>query len=195
MKSVEMLRIILLATIVTANDAGIPHLEDEITPRGNRQQGCRRRNEHVCMRCSYQQDGTPVPEYFCATIADGCPAEVCCDIKTEETCYDETTKDPISCARYDEGGCPCPSSQVKCGVSHFSSGYCTALCCDWRVEQTCHNGNGKPISCRKYDDGPCPSPKKPNRQKKHRPPRPNWRKKHRPRRPSQNPNKSNSLND
>jgi len=59
--------------------------------------------------------------------------------------------------RYDEGGCPCPSGEVKCGVSEYSSGYCTTLCCDWTIEQTCYDSNREPISCRRYEDGPCPA--------------------------------------
>jgi len=60
--------------------------------------------------------------------------------------------------RYDEGGCPCPKEQVKCGVSQFSSGYCTTLCCDWTIEETCYDGNMEPAYCKKYDDGICPNP-------------------------------------
>ena len=59
--------------------------------------------------------------------------------------------------RYDEGGCPCPSGETKCGVSEYSSGYCTTLCCDWTIEQTCYDSNREPISCRRYEDGPCPT--------------------------------------
>ena len=59
--------------------------------------------------------------------------------------------------RYDQGGCPCPSGEVKCGVSEYSSGYCTTLCCDWTIEQTCYDSNREPISCRRYEDGPCPT--------------------------------------
>jgi hypothetical protein len=57
--------------------------------------------------------------------------------------------------RYDKGGCPCPSGEVKCGESEYSSGYCTTLCCDWKTQATCYDGY-TPISCRSYDDAPCP---------------------------------------
>ena len=96
-----------------------------------------------------------MPEHFCANLSDDCPPEVCCDIQTEETCFNKTTWDPIGCARFDEGGCPCPDGEVKCGANEFSSGYCTTVCCDWTIEQTCYDGNGEPLYCKKYEDGAC----------------------------------------
>mmetsp|Transcript_16006 Transcript_16006/g.38454 ORF Transcript_16006/g.38454 Transcript_16006/m.38454 type:complete len:172 (+) Transcript_16006:100-615(+) len=143
---VDALRMIFLAAIAAAN--GVV-------------QGCDHQTELECMRCGYGQDGTPIPEYYCADIDDGCSVEVCCDIRTEETCYNETTGDPYSCVRYDEGGCPCSGeNQTKCGVSQFSNGYCTTQClvhCDWTVEETCYDDNWEPASCKKYEDGPCPT--------------------------------------
>lgn len=179
MKLYEMLQAVMVAAIIIATNAADYNVEDENTPRGNRQElTCRIRTDHVCIRCSYLIDGTPVPEYFCTDSEDECPAAVCCDILREETCYDEETNDPTSCARRDGGGCPCPSDQERCGVSHFSNGFCTALCCDWRTEQTCHNRNGKAVLCKKYDDGPCPPLKNPKREHHNR----NWRNKHSPKR-------------
>ena len=81
---VDALRMIFLAAIAAAN--GVV-------------QGCDHQTELECMRCGYGQDGTPIPEYYCADIDDGCSVEVCCDIRTEETCYNETTGDPYSCVR------------------------------------------------------------------------------------------------
>lgn len=170
MNSTAMLRIMLLAAVATAahgaNVNNIPRLEDNITPRQAQQQ-CDPQTEQQCTRCSYGKDGAPIPEYYCApsdTIAGGndgsggCPEAVCCNVRTEETCYDETTEVATSCARYDEGGCPCPEGQVRCGVSQFSSGYCTSLCCDWTIEETCYDGNMEPAYCKRYDDGTCPNP-------------------------------------
>jgi len=51
------------------------------------------------MKCSYEIDGSPRPEYYCASLSDDCPNEVCCNIHTEEKCYDDITGDPTSCKR------------------------------------------------------------------------------------------------
>ena len=163
------------------------YLTQKITPR--RQEQCEGRNKIPSMRCDYGQDGTPIAEPYCVNIEDGCPVVVCCDLRTEEPCYDEATGNPLSCVRcvlrivvasserhrgsalcrlnqhlnmtlfyarqrYDKGGCPCPSGEMKCGESEYSSGYCTTLCCDWKTQATCYDGY-TPISCRNYDDGPC----------------------------------------
>jgi len=117
-------------------------------------------NQQLCQRCSYNSDGTPYPEYYCTSNSTPCPPLVCCDIATEDTCYDSTTDDPISCARRVDGGCDCPDdSQVKCHGGDHTSAVCTTLCCDWRIEQTCMNSNNEPIMCKRYEDGPCPIPK------------------------------------
>lgn len=131
------------------------HFFRQITPRDSRQQQCDPQTEHLCVKCAYEQDGTPTPEHYCADLSKDCPVAVCCDIRTEETCFDAITWDPIGCARYDRGGCPCPEGEVKCGANEFSSGYCTKLCCDWSTEQTCYDENWEPAYCKKYDDGPC----------------------------------------
>lgn len=146
-----MIRITFIAVINAAVNAEI-NLEDKITPR--RQEQCKGRNKIPCMRCDYGQDGTPIAEPYCVNIEDGCPVVVCCDLRTEEPCYDEATGNPLTCVRYDKGGCPCPSGEMKCGESEYSSGYCTTLCCDWKTQATCYDGY-TPISCRSYDDGPC----------------------------------------
>lgn len=73
-------------------------------------------------------------EHYCAELSQGCPEDVCCDIQTEEKCFDETGNS-FSCARHDEGGCPCPAGQMKCGVSQYSSGFCT-------VEEYCTDRSG-----------------------------------------------------
>jgi hypothetical protein len=44
--------------------------------------------------------------------------DVCCDQKTEETCYNydyETGTSNTTCAPIANGGCPCQENQVKCG--------------------------------------------------------------------------------
>lgn len=126
----------------------------EISPR------CNTQTEQLCLRCAYTTEGSSSPEYYCAPsynddgISIPCPALVCCDIRTEEICYDSVKKDPISCARYDEGGCPCPEGQVKCGKSEHTNGHCIPSdtpCCDFD-EQACSDG-----TCKKYDEGPCPA--------------------------------------
>ena len=125
----------------------------EISPR------CNTQTEQLCLRCAYTTEGSSSPEHYCAPShdADGiipCPALVCCDIHTEEICYDTVTSNPISCARYDEGGCPCPEGQVKCDNSEHTNGHCLptdAPCCDLD-EQACSDG-----TCQKYDEGPCPA--------------------------------------
>jgi len=124
-------------------------------------------NEQLCQRCSYNSDGTPSPEYYCTSNSTPCPPLVCCDIATEDTCYDSTTDDPISCARRIDGGCDCPDLEVKCHGGNHTSAVCTTLCCDWRIEQTCMNSNNEPIMCKKYDEGPCPIPKDDDSERKH----------------------------
>ena len=74
------------------------YLTHKITPR--RQEQCKGRNKIPCMRCDYGQDGTPIAEPYCVNIEDGCPVVVCCDLRTEEPCYDEATGNPLSCVRY-----------------------------------------------------------------------------------------------
>ena len=42
-------------------------------------------------------------------------ADVCCDHKTEETCFDYHSDVLMSCAAIADGGCPCPENHVRCG--------------------------------------------------------------------------------
>ncbi|KAL7549811.1 hypothetical protein ACHAWF_013065 [Thalassiosira exigua] len=115
--------------------------------RQPRQQRCDPQTERTCVRCAYRLDGSPAQERYCAPLSSECPPEVCCDFRTEETCFNRTTWHPVSCARLDEGGCPCPEGEVKCGFNDFSSGYCTSLCCNFTVEETCYNATGHPVGC------------------------------------------------
>ena len=142
-----MKAILLLFTLLTV-----------VSAASGEKQNCNT-NQQLCQRCSYNSDGTPYPEYYCTSNSTPCPPLVCCDIATEDTCYDSTTDDPISCARRVDGGCECPDSQVKCHGGDHTSAVCTTLCCDWRVEQTCMNSNNEPIMCKRYEEGPCPIPK------------------------------------
>jgi hypothetical protein len=41
--------------------------------------------------------------------------DVCCDQKTQETCYDYDGGNSNYCAEIADGGCPCPEGTVKCG--------------------------------------------------------------------------------
>ena len=127
----------------------------QLSPTERSLLGCDLFSEQTCTRCVYAQDGSIIPEHFCTTLEDECPMEVCCDIETEQECFDDITGEPTSCMRYDEGGCPCPDGEVKCGVNEYSSGYCTSLCCDWTTEQTCYDSYGEPASCKSYDET-CP---------------------------------------
>lgn len=78
----------------------------------------------------------------------------------KETCYNSTSIDDSSssyCAKISEGGCPCRNSdEVKCGASEYYAGYCTRICCDWRVKQACFDVNNEVASCARYDEGGCP---------------------------------------
>ena len=123
----------------------------------------------------YDENFSPVS---CANVSDGgCPCPdgevkcgafqgyagwctpLCCDFVTEETCYNETTFEPIYCAKILDGGCPCPSNQVRCGVSQYSIGYCTDtccetdICCDSVTEETCLDDDSNPSSCAPIEEG------------------------------------------
>jgi hypothetical protein len=80
---------------------------------------------------------------------------VCCDIMTEHTCYNETNTEALYCAKISEGGCPCQSGQVRCEVSQYSIGYCTDVCCDWEVEETCYNPRTRRTKCARINEGGC----------------------------------------
>ena len=86
---------------------------------------------------------------------EGRCTKVCCDIMTEDTCFDEETSEPSFCAKITDGGCPCPSGQVKCGVNQYSIGYCTDVCCDWESEETCYNPRTRRSRCARINEGGC----------------------------------------
>lgn len=81
---------------------------------------------------------------YCTTL--------CCG-EGEQTCYDDNY-DASSCALIEEGGCPCPEGQVKCGGTDDWAGYCTETCCDPTSEETCYGANGAK-TCRKIAEGGC----------------------------------------
>jgi len=37
-----------------------------------------------------------------------------CDWMTEETCFDDDFN-PVGCAKWEDGGCPCRDGETKCG--------------------------------------------------------------------------------
>lgn len=119
----------------------------------------------------YDENFYPVS---CANISDGgcdCPlgevkcgafkgyagycTPVCCDFLSEDTCYNETTSEPSFCVKISEGGCPCPPDQIRCGVSDFSIGYCTDVCCDWVTEETCYDATTRKTTCVPITEGGC----------------------------------------
>jgi len=77
-----------------------------------------------------------------------------CDYYNEETCYDENY-DAVSCARYEDGGCPCPEGQQKCGADETYTGYCATLCCG-DYEEACYGDDGNAESCAAIANGGCP---------------------------------------
>jgi len=80
---------------------------------------------------------------------------VSCDLKTEETCYDETYTKAVACSLISDGGCPCPQGQERCGadLENGCVGWCTDICCDWINEYACYDLK----VCAKIEDGcPCP---------------------------------------
>ncbi|KAL3788381.1 hypothetical protein HJC23_009187 [Cyclotella cryptica] len=128
---------------------------------------CDLATQEIC----YDENFYPVS---CANITDGgcdCPrgevkcgafkgyagycTPVCCDFLSEDTCYNETTSEPSFCAKISEGGCPCPTDQIRCGVSDFSIGYCTDVCCDWATEETCYNATAGTTTCVPIIEGGC----------------------------------------
>ena len=71
-------------------------------------------------------------ERYCYAGGGACPDSVCCDIHTEQVCYDENGV-AERCARLDsDGGCECPEGQRLCGKNQFSSGFCV------RIGEDCH---------------------------------------------------------
>ncbi|KAL7466632.1 hypothetical protein ACHAXS_006928, partial [Conticribra weissflogii] len=130
---------------------------------------CNQPREEMC----YSNEGD-----YCALISDGgCPCpdgtvkcdasygysgscqKVCCDEYIEETCYSDFTGEMESCALIAEGGCPCSDGEVKCRATEYDSGYCTRLCCDDELEETCFSKeSGYPESCALIENGGCPCP-------------------------------------
>ena len=147
MKSIGMLSIILLFT--PAN--GADNDEAKWPFRNSRRQRCNSQTEQPCVKCFYDETGNPTAVQYCADNSQDCPLEVCCDIATEEKCFDDTTGDPTSCRRYDEGGCPCLVGEYKCGVSIYSSGYCTDTLEDCNP---CYDDGWTQVDCQRYEDGP-----------------------------------------
>ncbi len=91
-----------------------------------------------------------------ATLESTNRTDVHCDIATEETCYShDGNYTPEYCAKLSDGGCPCASGEVKCGYGRYSSGYCTAVCCDPRTEETCYDGKLRPVECKRFGEGGC----------------------------------------
>ena len=132
----------------------------QIPPHNPSRLRCNFRTQHVCVRCAYDDDGAPSPEPYGADDSNPCPEPVCCDLATEEACHDPITGEATHCARLEEGGCPCPEGEEKCGVNDYSSGYCTSLCCE-ASEETCYDENHAPTLCRREGDKPCPKRKVP----------------------------------
>lgn len=85
---------------------------------------------------------------------------MCCDPRTEETCYDGKLN-PVECKKFGEGGCGCSKKrknkqkQVRCGFSETNPGYCADVCCDGITEETCMGDDGE-LYCAKYSEGGCP---------------------------------------
>ena len=67
-------------------------------------------------------------------------APICCDSNVEQTCYDENYE-PYYCALIEDGGCPCPEGQERCGGDDGWAGTCTEVCCD-DDETTCYDDEG-----------------------------------------------------
>mmetsp|Transcript_1290 Transcript_1290/g.2868 ORF Transcript_1290/g.2868 Transcript_1290/m.2868 type:complete len:842 (-) Transcript_1290:261-2786(-) len=107
--------------------------------------------------------GCPCPEgqIKCGAVGGypGYCTDVCCDPWTEETCYSQYTGQPETCSSFADGGCPCPEGQVKCGAVDGYPGYCTSICCDQSIEETCTDTfSGEVKSCALFTDGGCPCP-------------------------------------
>mmetsp|Transcript_20760 Transcript_20760/g.39422 ORF Transcript_20760/g.39422 Transcript_20760/m.39422 type:complete len:882 (+) Transcript_20760:148-2793(+) len=122
-------------------------------------------NDTTFESCALIADGgCPCPEgevkcgrLFFQSVYVGICAPICCDWSTEETCYSEVTWEPESCALISEGGCPCPEGQIKCGAFPGYAGYCTEVCCDDSIEETCYsNATWEAESCALISEGGCP---------------------------------------
>ncbi|KAL3775862.1 hypothetical protein ACHAW5_010156 [Stephanodiscus triporus] len=119
---------------------------------------------------------------YCAAIADGgCPCPdgtercgadlennvvgwcdvICCDMATQETCYDwESGTYNGYCAAIADGGCPCPDGTERCGadLENNDVGWCDVICCNATTEETCYDwasGNYTPY-CAAITNGGCP---------------------------------------
>jgi len=92
-------------------------------------------------------------------MSPGYCTKVCCDESIEETCFSIFTGEADSCALIIDGGCPCADGEIKCGVTDAYSGYCTSVCCDDLIEETCFSEyTGLAESCALITDGGCPCP-------------------------------------
>ncbi len=123
------------------------------------------------------------PFDFTLTKWLGTCMDACCDPFSEETCYEDGHTQ--YCALIADGGCPCPEGQIKCGATkgyagmcgsclilvfdhrvygilsllpvYFHIGYCTSVCCDPSIEETCIDFDTlEPESCALIADGGCP---------------------------------------
>ncbi|KAL7465812.1 hypothetical protein ACHAXS_006131 [Conticribra weissflogii] len=118
---------------------------------------------HVESCALLSEGGCPCPEgeTKCKGLGDivGYCAKVCCDHSIEETCYSIFTGDAEACALITDGGCPCSDGEIKCGVTDEYAGYCTSVCCDEIIEETCYSEyTGLAESCALITDGGCPCP-------------------------------------
>ncbi len=93
-------------------------------------------------------------------ISAYCATQYCDDL-VEETCFLNGTAFE-SCALIEDGGCPCPEGQVKCGRYFYLPvyvGFCASICCDDLIEETCYSElTGEPESCALISEGGCPCP-------------------------------------
>merc|ERR1719221_2222303 len=82
-----------------------------------------------------------------------------CNEITEETCYDDEGWKPTSCAKFSDGGCPCPEGEEKC-VPASAEGYpgwcqpATEACCDLS-EVFCYDEKGATFCAKSYEGCPC----------------------------------------
>ena len=84
-------------------------------------------NTIQCTRCSYGQDGQPVPEMYCFSGGDTCPDSACCNIRTEQVCFGENGIAERCVSLDSDDGCECPEGQRICGKNEFSTGFCVPM--------------------------------------------------------------------
>mmetsp|Transcript_2850 Transcript_2850/g.5362 ORF Transcript_2850/g.5362 Transcript_2850/m.5362 type:complete len:344 (-) Transcript_2850:310-1341(-) len=80
-----------------------------------------------------------------------------CDWMTEETCFDDDFN-PVGCAKWEDGGCPCRDGETKCGEGWMA--YCSSesVCCNWFTQETCYPEDGSDAYCANITAGGCPCP-------------------------------------